>query len=52
VCDAGHNYVMKTVLGDLNAEVQRKPFYTQNCGGHSLHNVTNDFDVGLTVHRR
>jgi hypothetical protein len=42
VCEAFSNYDMKTVLGDFNAEVGKESYLYPACGGHSLHNETND----------
>jgi len=33
---------MKTVPGDLNAKVGKESYLYPVCGGHSLHNKTND----------
>jgi len=30
VCNAGHNYDMKAVLGDFNAEVEKNPVCTHH----------------------
>jgi hypothetical protein len=42
VCDAFSNYDMKTALGNFNAEVGKESYLYTACGGHSLHNETND----------
>jgi len=33
---------MKTLLGDFNAKVAKESYFYPACGGHSLHNETND----------
>jgi hypothetical protein len=42
VCNAFPNSNMTRVLGDLNAEVGKESYLYPACGGHSLHNETND----------
>jgi len=42
VCEAVTNYNMKTVLGDFNTEVGKESYLYPACGGHNLHNETND----------
>lgn len=41
-CDAIPNYDMKIILGDFNAKVGKETYLHPACGGHSLHNETND----------
>jgi len=33
---------MKTVLGDCNAKVEKESYLHPVCGGHSIHNETNN----------
>jgi hypothetical protein len=42
VCDEVHNYYIKTILGDFNANVGKQSSLYPAGGGHSLHNKTND----------
>jgi len=42
VRDAFSNYDMMRVLGDFNAKVGKESYLYPACGGHSLHNETND----------
>jgi hypothetical protein len=42
VCDAVPNYDMKRTLGDFNAKLGKESYLYPACGGHSLHNETND----------
>ena len=42
VFDAFSNYDVKTILGDFNAKVGKESYLYPGCGGHSLHNETND----------
>ena len=41
-CDVVSNYDMKTVLGDYNDNAGKESYLYPACGGHSLHNKTND----------
>jgi exonuclease III len=41
-CDAIPNYDMKIILGDFNSKVGKETYLHPACGGHSLHNETND----------
>jgi hypothetical protein len=42
ICDADPNEDMKTILRDFNAKVGKESYLYVACGGHSLHNETND----------
>jgi hypothetical protein len=42
VCDAISNYDMNTVLGDFSSKVGKDSYLNPACGGHSIHNKTND----------
>jgi len=42
VCEAVPNYNIKTVLVDFNTEVEKDSYLYPPCGGHNLHNETND----------
>jgi len=43
VCNTVPNYDMQTIRGDFNAKLEKKDSYLYPaCGGHSLHNKTND----------
>jgi hypothetical protein len=42
VCDAVPKYDMKTILGDFEAKAGKESYSYPACGGHSLHNGTND----------
>jgi hypothetical protein len=42
VCGAVPKYDIKTVLGDFNAEAEKEASLYPACGGHRLHNETND----------
>ena len=42
ICDAAANEDMKTILWDFNAKVGKESYLYPACGGHSLHNKTND----------
>ena len=42
VCDVLPNYDMNTVLRYFNNKVGEESYLNATCGGHSLHNETND----------
>jgi len=42
VCDAVPTYDMKTILKNFKAKVGKGSYLYPACGGHSLHNGTND----------
>jgi Holliday junction resolvase len=42
VCDAVPNDDIKTLLGDFSAKVGKESYLYPACGGHSIHNKTND----------
>ena len=42
VSDAVPNYNMKTVLGDFKAKSGKESYLYPACGGHSLHDNTDD----------
>jgi len=42
VCDAAPNEDMKTILRVFNTNVGKDSYLYPACGGHSLHNKTND----------
>jgi len=42
VCDEVANDNMKTLIGDFSAKVGKESYLYPACGGHSIHNKTND----------